>query len=182
MQHVRQLEIVHERVPPGHLRGQIGPLQRLADIFVLAGVLDWRFRIGLDIEALAAYEIAIGDSAAVVRAHDAIGNAQLLDRNRKPFGGELEERLACGRRSLTHFHAGGDDGGAAAGPALIGCQRRVAIDHDDALVRNVELFGDDLPVGGAQARAEIDPTAVERDLAVRCDGEERIDRVVGDVS
>ena len=63
---------------------------------------------------------------------------------------------------------------AARRRALIGRERRVALDELHAVERHIELFGDKLRLHGIHALAELGLTGVGGHVAVCCDGDPRI--------
>ena len=89
--------------------------------------------------------------------------------------GEIDQRLARGRRGLADLHAAALDAVRAGGAALIGRQRGVALDIFDLVDADAELLGGDLRDRDAQALAEIDLAAEDGDGAVAVDGEEGVD-------
>ena len=123
-----------------------------------------RLAIDLHIERAIAEEVAVADrGAAIFRAHDAIGNLQISRRPIEALGRLGEKRLTRGGRRLAELNAAAGDAVAAGGRALIGRQRSVALDHRDALERDVELLADELAHGGrffVAAVEEIDPAVL----------------------
>lgn len=82
------------------------------------------------------------------------------------FGGGLAQR-----------HGADLDAGAGDGRPLVRCATGVAEDHLDLLERDVQLFGDDLRQCRADAGTKVDVAAEGGDLAVRGNGDERVDLV-----
>lgn len=82
------------------------------------------------------------------------------------FGGGLAQR-----------HGADLDAGAGDGRPLVRCATGVAEDHLDLLERDVQLFGDNLRQCRADAGTKVDVAAEGGDLAVRGNGDERVDLV-----
>ena len=71
------------------------------------------------------------------------------------------------------------DAVAARGGPLVGRERGVALDHRDALERDVELLADDLPHGDAPARPDVHLADEDGHRAIGVHGQERVDRIGG---
>ena len=138
-----QHEVVEVLVAARDLRGQVGTGQRLADEAEAVGRLERRLGVDLEVERAVADELAVGHRpAAVLRAHHAVGDLEVGDRLAEALRRQAEQRLARGGRGPAELDAAAGDAVAAAGRALVGRERGVALDHRDALERDVELLAD----------------------------------------
>ena len=100
---------------------------------------------------------------------------EILGLGVEALRGEIDQRLARGRRRLPDLHAAALDAVRAGRAALVGRQRGVAFDKFDLVDTDAELLGSDLRNGDAQPLAQIDLAAEQRHGAVAVDGEEGID-------
>ena len=173
VQHAGHAEVVDIDVPSRAFRRQVRARQRLADHPVGRGRLERGLGVDLERQAPALENLAEVEAPATRHhARLAVGDDELVHGHAELRGGELEECRPRGRRRLTDGHAAAGDARAAAGRALVGGQRRVALDKGDARDREVELLRHHLADGDPQAGAEVDLAGEDGDRAVVMDGEE----------
>ena len=181
MQHSLALVILHVREASGDLVGNVDPSDRLPDDRVVLRVLERRLGVDNEAEVLAADERRVGDAfAAGLRHDDAVldDDGVLVDAELR--GALGNQRLAAGGRCLADLHPAVLDGQAAERDALVGRQRRVALDDGDAIERHRELLGGDLRHRRADSRAEVDLPRVNGHVALRVDREKAVDLIGGD--
>ena len=176
--HAGQRQVVHVEMEARDLGRDVGPPQRLADEAEVLGRFHQRLGIELHVEPLIADEVAVGDRrAAVLRAHDAVGHVEIGGRLAQLLRGLRDQRLARGGGGLAELRAAARDAVAARRRALVGRERGIALDHRDALGRDVELLGDDLAHGDAAAGADVHLADEDRQRAVGVHGQIGIDEV-----
>ena len=148
MRHPGQAEVVNIGESPGALRGHVRARQRLSDDRVAGRILHRRLGIELEVEAAARDEIGEADSRASALAADlAVGGDKIIGGRVEPLRGELDQRLARGRRGLPNLHSAALDAIRAGRASLVGRERRVALDIVDHIDADAELLGDDLTHG-----------------------------------
>ena len=116
--------------------------------------------------------------AAGPRSYFAVSGDEIAGRLVETLGRQLDQRLARGRRGLPDLHAAALDAARAGGASLIGGEHGVALDIFYLVDADTEFLGGDLRDRDAQALAEIDLAAVERDGAVAVHREESVDLLV----
>ncbi len=178
VQHARQHQVLEVAMVPGDLRGQVGTGQRLADEPEALVGLEQHRLVHLQVQRAIADQLAVAHRpGAVLAAHHAVGHLEIARGPAQALRGQVHEPPARGRGRQAELGAAARDAVAAAGPALVGRQRGVALDHRDALEGDVELLARDLPHRDAPARAEVHPADEDGDRAVAVHGQERIHRV-----
>ena len=121
-------------------------------------------------------QIAEADAGAPApRTNFPIRRLHIGGRETEPFGTHPHERLASRGRRLADLHAAARHAGAAGSRALVGRQRGVPLHEPDPVDADAKLLGGHLRDGDAQARAEIDLSAIERHAAILTQGEEGVD-------
>ena len=150
VQHAGHAEVLHVGEAAGHLVRNVEARHRLADDLVVLRVLrSAGFVVELEREDLAADELAVADPLAA-GADDAVGDREVLRLGAPDAWPASSSSAPCARRRrLADLHAAVLDRQAAAGRALVGRERGVALDDCDAVERHVELLGDDLRQRGA---------------------------------
>ena len=88
-----------------------------------------------------------------------------------------DQRLARRGGGLPDLDAAAHDAAAAASGPLVGCQRGVAFDHDNAVHADAEFLRCHLRDGDAQSLAQVDLAREDRHGAVGIDRNEPVDRV-----
>ena len=181
VEHAGQHQVLQVAVVPGDLRGQIRPGQRLADEAEAVVGLERRRLVHLQVQRAIADQIAVAHRpGAVLAAHHAVGDLEVTGGPAQALRGQVDEPPARGRGGQAELGAAAGDAVAAAGPALVGRERGVALDHRDALERDVELLARELAHRDAPAGAEIHPAHEDGDRAVAVHGQERVHRVGGE--
>ncbi len=176
VQHAGDDKIVHERMPPGHLGGHVGPWNRFADDDVLRWLLQRRFRVDLQTELPIADEFADPNAcAARSRPYFVADNLQFVARFSQAFCAENEQRLTRRRGRLANFDPAAHHAAAAPGGALIRREGGVALDHRDAVDRAAQFFCRHLRDGDTQSLPQIDFAAKNRHAAVRIDRQKAVD-------
>ncbi len=159
------------------LRRDVEARDRLAGHRVLARILERRRLGDLDVEGLAADELAVGDALRLVGGDidDAIAHAQRRCRNAEARGGERKQRGAPFRRGALQRRAAVHDAVGAAGAALVHGGGGIAHDERHALDGHVELLRDHLRERGRDAHARFDLADRRGDAAVRGHAQPRIE-------
>ena len=185
VQHARHLEVLHVGEGAGALARDVEPRHRLADDGVEVWVLGRRLGIELQVEVLAADQLAVADrladhAAAGLRLDRAVLGDELVGRHADVLGAGGEERLPRRGAGLADLQAALLDGVRAVGRRLVRRQQGVALDHRDRCHRHVEFLGDHLGQRRLDAGAEIDLPGEQGDVALRVDGEVGVDVGGGD--
>ena len=187
MHHAGHLHVGAEIFLGEDLWRDVFALDRLADDLVLARIFRLRFAgrvervalllvpVELDIEIFAADQLGVGNAfrLVVACAHNAISDDKLVGRHGQLAGRHLDQHAACFRRRHAHLLAAHLDAGRTGGTALVHRIGGVAHVDLDALERNVELLGDDLPNRHEEAVAHVHLAEEGRDGAVGIDGDVR---------
>ncbi len=133
---------------------------------------------GLDVggkgleELLAAGELAVGEGALARCLDDlAVLGGEAVAGDLPALGGEVDERLARGRRDGAKLRAHVGRRAAAEGARVPRAEVGVAHDHADRVHGNVELLGDLLRERGPDVLADLDLAGEDGHLAVLVDVE-----------
>ncbi len=177
MKHAGHADVMDVDQFAGRLGRKIDARHRLADDAIGVGRFHFDVIGEFKADGVVADQFAIAD-AAVVPADQPILDRKLFQRKFEPFRGAREQKLPCLGCGLAQRHRRNLDGFACNRRALIGNARGIAQHHNDAGKGDVELFGNDLPEGGADAGAEIDVAVEGGDRTVRGDLDESLERVV----
>ena len=182
VEHAGHPEVLHVGMGAGDLAGHVGPRHRLAHDRVVPGVLERRGRVQLELEALGADQLAIGEAALRLGAQedDAVLHREVDGGHPRFLPRHLDQRLARGGCGLAELHARDLDGEAAPGGALVRREQGVALDQGDAFHADVQLLGHHLRQRDAEARAQVHLARVHGDPAVLVDGEEAVHLVERD--
>jgi hypothetical protein len=180
--HAGHANVVHEHEQTRGHRRHVDARDGGAQNFPLAGRLPRGLRIQRDVEFLPADEIGVRDPLRRVasRGDEAVGDRQLIGRNAKTRGRQLEERLAGGRAGLRQvpFVEVGRMRLAPRRSSLIGCDRGVALHQPNARHRHAKLLGDHLDLRRVHPLAELALAGVGGDAAVGGDGEPRVELTI----
>src|SRR6516162_9474521 len=160
MQHPVNDEIMDIDMSARELGGQVRPLHLLADDAVGRRAAQRGFWIDLQRKATISDQPPEAYAcAACARAHFAVQGVEIARRQSQPLRRQVDQSDTRRRRRPPNLHAALGDAGAAPRRSLIGGQRRVAFDQMNAIDGDAELFRNDLPVGDAQARSDVDLAA-----------------------
>ena len=120
-------------------------------------------------------QVAVAHGLAAAR-DDAVRDGEVAGRHAELRRGEPEQRLVGERGDL--LEVGRPAAEEAGADAAVRCAVGVAHDHGgDRRVRNVELLGDDLGVGGARRTlAELELAGPDRDRVVGVDRQPALER------
>ena len=182
VEHAGHPHVLH--VPPlaGDLRRDVDARHRRTNDGVLAGALERRGLVDLQVELAIPDELAVGDALSRIGldANHAVPDLQRVRRDAEPLSRLLEQCLARRGRRLADLDAADLDRQAAPRRALIRRRGRVAFDERDPVERHVELLGNDLTERRARARSEVDLARVNRHAAGRRQGKEAVHLVERD--
>ena len=181
MQHARQAEVMHVLPLARHLAGDIDAGNRLAHDAVIRRLLERRFRIDFELEALLADEIGVGDEARLVAFYpdDAVLDDELVHLRAKAVRTSRNECVTRARCCAAQLSAALEDGEVGSGYPLVRCRPGVAHHHLDALEGDVQLVGCHLRECGSRASAQIHFAGEHGDAAIARDREPGVDRILG---
>jgi hypothetical protein len=180
VQHARQHQVLQVAMVAGHLLRHVGPGERLADEAEAVVRLERGLRVDLQIEGATADQLAESHRAgSIPGAHHPVRQLQLGGGPSKARRGHAQQGLPRGGGGATDLDAAPGHAVAAAGAALVRRERGVALDHRDAIRRQIELLAHHLADGDARAGAEVHPAHEDRDGAVAPHREVGVDRVGG---
>jgi hypothetical protein len=176
VQHAGDREILEIDVLSGALPRNIGPQERFTNHGITGWVLQRRLRVDLESQALPSHQRTdVNARATGDGPHLAIGEGQCRCRVPEALGAKREDGLACCRRGLAYLHRTTRNASAASSASLIGRERRVALDHRDALNRHAEFLRHHLAHGGAQTGADIHLARIDGDGTIGMHSEETVD-------
>ncbi len=158
VQHARQAHVVDIGHAPGRLARDVDPRNRAADDAVGGRVLQRDVLVQHQHGRLPGDQLGIGArTVGLAAARDlALDDDKVLDRQIQPLGRLFDQpspRLGGG---LAQGYGGELDRLAGGGVALVRGPGRVAQHHLDLTQGQVQLLGDDLGKGGADAGAQVD--------------------------
>jgi hypothetical protein len=166
MAHARQPEVVHVDGFAAHLGRQVQPRQRLADQALLVGRPQRRRQVQQQLDMAAGEQLGLAELPAVCRTQPARRELDRVGCHGQAFGGLRDQPGPRLRRRRPERRGVDLDRGAGDRRALVGAACGVAQHHLDALGRQHQLFGHQLPVGGRQPGAQVDMTGQQQHAAV----------------
>ncbi len=178
VEHAFHAQVGDVAILGGHLRRDVEARDGLPDDAVIARLLGLHVRHDLHVEGPAADELAVAHALRGIGldVDHAVAHAQRARADAEALSGEREERRAALRSRLAQRLAAIHDAVRGAGAALVHGARRVSHDDGHAIEGHVELLGDDLREGGADAHSRLDLADRRGDGAVGGDAQPRIER------
>ena len=180
VQHARQTEVVHIREFATHFGGNVHTRDRLAHHLVFARLLRDDFLVHLQGERLHGDKLGIGQFLRRIGAqrHHAVQGDKVGGRRAESGRGTFDQGSTRGCTGTTQLGSALGDSQIGARNPLVRRGAGVAHHEQDALERDIKLLRRDLCERSARAGAEIDLADVDRDAAVRTDGNEALDEVL----
>ncbi|MNF77301.1 hypothetical protein D3C84_594420 [compost metagenome] len=173
MEHARQAHVVDIGQFAGGLGRDIHPRRATPHQPILIEGLQRRLAGDAQLVALVAHQVGEGQALAVAGNHLALLHSQLAHFHAEALCRLPQQEAPRLGGGIAQGNGGDLEGGAGDGGALVGCPFGIAEHHADLIHAQVQLLGDYLRQGGADAGAEVHMAIEGIDLAVvAADGDE----------